>query len=117
MTASEAVGSDRVNKESLVRRLLPFQNRVVNPVVVAPITRGLAPATCALLETKGRRTGRFHHTPPADGLEGNTFWLIAGRGEKASTPPVILARRSQEERRCAPTVPRPRPSTAEWSTS
>jgi len=79
-----------VNKERLVRRLLPFQNRVVNPVVVALIKRGLAPPTYALLETKGRRTGRFHQTPVANGLQGDTFWLIAGLGEKASFVKNIL---------------------------
>jgi deazaflavin-dependent oxidoreductase (nitroreductase family) len=74
----------RVKKESLVRRLLPFQNRVVNPIVVGLINIGLGPPTYAILETTGRRTGQIRHTPVANGLQGDIFWLIAGRGEQAS---------------------------------
>jgi deazaflavin-dependent oxidoreductase (nitroreductase family) len=73
-----------VTKASLIRRLLPFQNRVVNPVIAALIARGFAPPTYALLETTGRRTGRARRVPVANGLTGDTFWLIAGRGEQAS---------------------------------
>lgn len=64
--------------------MLPFQNRVVNRVVLALVERGLAPATYAVLETKGRRTGMSRRAPVASGLEGDTFWLIAARGERAS---------------------------------
>lgn len=64
--------------------MLPFQNRVVNRVVLALVERGLAPATYAVLETKGRRTGMSRRAPVATGLEGDTFWLIAARGERAS---------------------------------
>jgi deazaflavin-dependent oxidoreductase (nitroreductase family) len=73
-----------MNKQTLVRRLLPFQNRVVNRMVLALAERGLVPPTYALLETVGRRTGRARHVPVANGLQGDTFWLIAGRGEQAS---------------------------------
>ena len=73
-----------MDKESLVGRLLPFQNRVVNPVVLALVSRGLAPSTYAVLETTGRRTGRPRRLPVANGLQGDVFWLIAGLGEKAS---------------------------------
>jgi deazaflavin-dependent oxidoreductase (nitroreductase family) len=73
-----------VDKERLVRRLLPFQNRVVNRIVVALAERGLVPPTYALLETTGRRTGRPRRIPVANGLDGDTFWLIVGRGERAS---------------------------------
>ncbi|MGH9920088.1 MAG: nitroreductase/quinone reductase family protein [Nitrososphaerales archaeon] len=73
-----------MNKKSWVQRLLPFQNRVVNPVVLALAERGLVPSTYAVLETVGRRTGRTRRVPVANGLEGETFWLIAGLGERAS---------------------------------
>jgi deazaflavin-dependent oxidoreductase (nitroreductase family) len=36
-----------------------------------------------LLETTGRRTGLRRRTPVCDGLEGETFWLIAQRGRDA----------------------------------
>lgn len=67
-----------------MRRLLPFQNRVVNPVVVALGERGLLPPTYAVVETVGRRTGLHRRVPVANGLEGDTFWLIAGLGDRAS---------------------------------
>jgi len=36
----------------------------------------------ALLETTGRRTGQPRRTPVCDGLDGDTFWLVAQRGGK-----------------------------------
>lgn len=59
-------------------------NRFVNPFVVAAIDRGFAPPTYALVETVGRRTGRRRLVPVANGLDGDTFWLIAGLGENAN---------------------------------
>jgi deazaflavin-dependent oxidoreductase (nitroreductase family) len=37
----------------------------------------------ALLETTGRRTGQARRTPVCDGLDGDTFWLVAQRGHGA----------------------------------
>jgi deazaflavin-dependent oxidoreductase (nitroreductase family) len=61
-----------------------FNNRVVNPVMIALITHGLGPPTYAIVETTGRKTGRQRLVPVASGLDGDTFWMISGRGEKAS---------------------------------
>ena len=61
-----------------------FVNRVFNPAMIALITRGLGPPTYALLETTGRKTGRQRLVPVASGLDGDTFWMISGLGEKAS---------------------------------
>ena len=61
-----------------------FNNRVVEPVMLALITHGLGPPTYAAVETTGRKTGRKRLVPVASGLAGDTFWLISGRGEKAS---------------------------------
>jgi deazaflavin-dependent oxidoreductase (nitroreductase family) len=65
-------------------RVLAFNNRVVNPVMAALITCGLGPPTYAVVETTGRKTGRKRLVPVASGLDGDTFWMISGRGEKAS---------------------------------
>lgn len=61
-----------------------FNNRVVNPMMIALITHGLGPPTYAVVETTGRKTGRKRLVPVASGLHGDTFWMISGRGEKAS---------------------------------
>lgn len=66
-----------------MRRLLQIQNRVINRVVRLALELGLAPPTYALLETTGRKSGRPRRVPVANGLDGETFWLIAGLGRKA----------------------------------
>jgi deazaflavin-dependent oxidoreductase (nitroreductase family) len=53
---------------------------VVNPLMRAALTRGLAPSAYALLETTGRRTGRIRRIPVANGLDGDSFWLISAHG-------------------------------------
>lgn len=37
----------------------------------------------ALLETRGRKTGKPRRTPVGDGRIGNEFWLVAEHGMKA----------------------------------
>ncbi len=64
-------------------RLLDLQNRLLNRPARFLLERGLAPPTYALLETTGRRTGRTRRVPVANGLQGDTFWLIAGLGSRA----------------------------------
>jgi deazaflavin-dependent oxidoreductase (nitroreductase family) len=61
----------------------PLQSRVVNPLVRLAFWLGLPDPGDALLETTGRRTGEPRLTPVCDGLDGNTFWLLAQRGRDA----------------------------------
>jgi deazaflavin-dependent oxidoreductase (nitroreductase family) len=65
------------------RVLFPLQQRVVNPIVMLAHNLGLPPPGDALLETTGRRTGQPRRTPVCDGLDGETFWLVAQRGRDA----------------------------------
>jgi deazaflavin-dependent oxidoreductase (nitroreductase family) len=67
-------------KHRVVRRL---QKSVVNTPVKLAWALGIAPPGDALLEPTGRRTGRPRRTPVCDGLEGETFWLIAQHGRRA----------------------------------
>ena len=60
-----------------------LQQSVINPVVRLAWDLGLPIPGDALLETTGRRTGLPRRTPVCDGLEGDTFWLIAQRGHDA----------------------------------
>jgi hypothetical protein len=66
-----------------MRWMVRLQNLVFNRAALALLGRGLAPPTYAVLETTGRRTSRPRQVPVADGLRGDTFWLIAGLGEQA----------------------------------
>lgn len=66
-----------------MRLLMFIQNHVINPLVRVLIRYGLAPPTYALVETIGRKTGLPRQVPVANGLRGDTFWLIAGLGEQA----------------------------------
>ena len=65
------------------RVIHPLQKRLVNPVVKLAWALGLPPPGDALLETIGRRTGQPRRTPVCDGLDGQTFWLVAQRGRRA----------------------------------
>jgi deazaflavin-dependent oxidoreductase (nitroreductase family) len=60
-----------------------LQRSVVNPVVRLAWDLGLPIPGDALLETTGRRSGVRRRTPVCDGLEGETFWLIAQHGHDA----------------------------------
>ena len=65
------------------RVLDSLQQRVVNPVVRLAWDLGLPIPGDALLETTGRRSGLPRRTPVCDGLDGETFWLVAQRGRGA----------------------------------
>lgn len=60
------------------------QKRLLNPVVRAGLERGLRVPGYALLETTGRRSGLRRTTPVGDGLEGDTFWIVAEHGRRAA---------------------------------
>jgi deazaflavin-dependent oxidoreductase (nitroreductase family) len=60
-----------------------LQQSLINPVVRLAWDLRLAIPGDALLETTGRRTGLRRRTPVCDGLEGETFWLVAQRGRDA----------------------------------
>ncbi|SNR82138.1 nitroreductase/quinone reductase family protein [Blastococcus mobilis] len=57
---------------------------VVNPIMRRAIERGIAPPRYALLETTGRKSGLPRRTPVGNGLDGDTFWLVAEHGRSAA---------------------------------
>lgn len=59
------------------------ERRVVNPIVRRAVFAGHLGSTYAVLETTGRRTGQVRRTPVANGLDGDTFWLISAHGPHA----------------------------------
>ena len=68
-----------------------LQQRVVNPVVKLAWGLGIPIPGDALLETTGRSTGLPRCTPVCDGLDGETFWLVAQRGREADWVRNIMA--------------------------
>jgi deazaflavin-dependent oxidoreductase (nitroreductase family) len=56
-----------------------LQTSAVDPLIRLAFRLGIPDPGDALLETIGRRTGEPRLTPVCDGLEGETFWLIAQR--------------------------------------
>jgi deazaflavin-dependent oxidoreductase (nitroreductase family) len=56
-----------------------LQTSVVDPLIRLAFRLGVPDPGDALLETIGRRSGEPRVTPVCDGLEGETFWLIAQR--------------------------------------
>jgi hypothetical protein len=56
--------------------------RASNRLIRAALRAGAAPRAFALLETTGRRTGLARHTPVGNGLDGDTFWLVAAHGPR-----------------------------------
>lgn len=65
---------------TLVQRI---DDRVIKRMVRLLLRCGLAPKALAMVETTGRSSGKPRQTPVGNGLVGNTFWLIAARGDAA----------------------------------
>jgi len=57
---------------------------VVNPPMRAAFRLGIAVPGTAILETTGRVSGRPLRTPVTDGLDGDTFWIVAEHGHRAA---------------------------------
>lgn len=55
-----------------------------NPAVRGLFRLGIPPPGTAILETRGRRSGRPRRTPVTDGRDGGTFWIVAEHGRRAS---------------------------------
>ncbi|MGI8707004.1 MAG: nitroreductase/quinone reductase family protein [Actinomycetota bacterium] len=66
-----------MNKRRVSRALGKY---IVNPVV--KLVAGYVP-WWALLETTGRKSGGLWRNPVGNGLEGNTFWIVAEHGHHA----------------------------------
>ena len=60
-----------------------LQKYLLNPPIKLALAMGLPLPGYALLETKGRKTGKPRRTPVGDGRVGDQFWLVAEHGMKA----------------------------------
>src|SRR3954449_9526458 len=78
----------RAAKRRLVR---PLTNRGVNPLVRPLVERGWLDPGWALLETRGRRSGRPRVVPVGNGLRDGVFWVVTEHGYHADYVRNILA--------------------------
>jgi len=64
-------------------RVITTLERASNRLIRAVLRAGAAPRAFARLETTGRHTGLPRHTPVGNGLDGDTFWLVAAHRTQA----------------------------------
>jgi len=65
-------------------RVVRFLQRwVVNPPVRLLLHLGVLPLGYALLETRGRTSGKPRRTPVGNGRQGEVFWIVAEHGMRA----------------------------------
>jgi deazaflavin-dependent oxidoreductase (nitroreductase family) len=55
-----------------------------NPPVRLLFALGIPTPGTALLETIGRKSGKPRRTPVTNGLDGETFWIVAEHGRRAA---------------------------------
>jgi len=61
-----------------------FTAKVLNPVVRAAVRLGVPLPLVVILETRGRKSGRPRQIPVGKTLDGDTLWIVAEHGRKAS---------------------------------
>ena len=66
------------------RIAVPAAKYLLNPVVRLLFRLRLPPPGVALLETTGRKSGQPRVNPVGNGLEGDTFWIVAENGRRAA---------------------------------
>ena len=72
-------------------RVITTLERLNNRLTRALLRGGRAPRWFGLLETTGRRSGLPRHTPVGNGLDGDTFWVVAVHGRQADYVRNIMA--------------------------
>ena len=73
------VGSRRA-KVLLVRTV---QRYTINPLMRLLLAIGVNPLGVAILETRGRVSGKIRRVPVGNGRQGSSFWIIAEHGSRA----------------------------------
>jgi deazaflavin-dependent oxidoreductase (nitroreductase family) len=71
------------SRAPFARLVVWVNDKLLNPPMLIALRLGLAPRAFALLETRGRRSGKPRRTPVGNGLVGDEFWLVAQRGLRA----------------------------------
>jgi deazaflavin-dependent oxidoreductase (nitroreductase family) len=61
-----------------------FAKYALNPLVKAAVRAGLPLPFIVIVETTGRKSGRPRRTPVGKAVEGDTVWVVAEHGLRAS---------------------------------
>ena len=61
-----------------------FQRWTINPLMSMLLTIGINPLGLAILETRGRNSGKLRRVPVGNGRKGDSFWIIAEHGMRAN---------------------------------
>jgi deazaflavin-dependent oxidoreductase (nitroreductase family) len=61
-----------------------FTAKLLNPVVRTAVRLRLPLPIVVILETRGRKSGRLRQIPVGKTLDGDTLWIVAEHGRKAS---------------------------------
>ena len=61
-----------------------FQRWTINPLMRLLLTIGINPLGLAILETRGRHSGKPRRVPVGNGRKGDSFWIIAEHGTRAN---------------------------------
>jgi deazaflavin-dependent oxidoreductase (nitroreductase family) len=72
--------AEMLDKRRLTKALA---KHAINPLVQRLVRRGLV-GGWAILETVGRKSGEPRQTPVGNGLQGDTFWIVAEHGRGAA---------------------------------
>jgi deazaflavin-dependent oxidoreductase (nitroreductase family) len=72
--------SSRRAKVLLMRTV---QRYTINPLMRLCLAIGISPLGVAILETRGRVTGKTRRVPVTNGRMGDSFWIIAEHGTRA----------------------------------
>jgi deazaflavin-dependent oxidoreductase (nitroreductase family) len=67
------------------RRVSTFlSTRLLNPVLKTASSAGIPLPTVVILETTGRKSGLPRRNPVGKSIEGDTLWVVAEHGRRAS---------------------------------
>ena len=67
------------------RRVSTFlSTKLLNPVLKAATSAGIALPGIVILETIGRRSGQPRRTPVGKAVDGDTLWIVAEHGHRAA---------------------------------
>jgi deazaflavin-dependent oxidoreductase (nitroreductase family) len=71
------------NRRAKVIAVRTFQRYTINPLMRLLLKIGINPLGLAILETRGRVSGKIRRVPVGNGRKGDSFWIIAEHGTRA----------------------------------